>query len=72
MSSSAHRSRRAVEDGDVVGFARAVEHVIGRFDYEPDAMRAAAASGAAFVREHHSADAERRDLLDVFGPLLGA
>ena len=61
-----------VEDGDVVGFARAVEHVIGRFDYEPDAMRAAAATGAAFVREHHSADAERRDLLDVFGPLLGA
>jgi hypothetical protein len=61
-----------VDDGDVLGFARAVEHLIGRFDYDPDTMWAAAAAGAAFAREHYSADAERRDLLDIFGPLLAA
>ena len=33
----AHRSRRAVEDGDVVGFAPRGRALIGRFDYEPDA-----------------------------------
>lgn len=59
-----------VEDGDVVAYAREVEELVGQFDSDPRAMRAAAVSGAAFVHERYSAEVERRDLLDVFAPLL--
>jgi len=61
-----------VEDGDVVGFARAVEDVIRRIDSDPAAMAAAAAAGAGFATERYSRATERQDLLDVFAPLLAA
>lgn len=60
----------AVEDGDVVGVARAVEGVIQRVDHEPAVMAAAGEAGARFVLERYSPEAERRDLVDVFAPLL--
>lgn len=60
----------AIEDGDVVAFAQAVESVIGLIDSEPMNMTAAGAAGASFVQEQYSLEAEREDLLDVFVPLL--
>jgi Glycosyl transferases group 1 len=60
----------SVEDGDVVGFARAVEDLVGRFDADPAGMRAAAAAASQFVLERHSPAVERRDLLDLFSPIL--
>jgi Glycosyl transferases group 1 len=60
----------AVEDGDVVAFARAVEHVIRLIDNDPTGMAAASAAGARFVLDRYTRDAERKDLLDVFVPLL--
>jgi Glycosyl transferases group 1 len=59
-----------VEDSDVVGFARAVEDVMRRVDEDPAAIAAAAAAGARFAAERYSRATERRDLLDVFAPLL--
>ena len=60
----------AVEDGDVVAFARAVEDIVNLIDENPKKMAAVGLTGARFVLEHYSRDAERKDLLDVFVPLL--
>ena len=60
----------AVEDGDVVAFARAVEDMIHLIDKAPTQMAAAGATGARFVFDRYSRDAERTDLLDVFVALL--
>jgi hypothetical protein len=60
----------AIEDGDVVAFARAVEGVISLIDNEPTSMAAAGAGGASFVQDRYSLEGERKDLLDVFVPLL--
>jgi hypothetical protein len=59
-----------VEDGDVVAFARAAERLARRVEDDPEAMAAAGAAGARFVRDRYSPASERRDLLDVFAPLL--
>jgi glycosyl transferase family 1 len=60
----------AVEDGDVVAFARAVERLARRIEDEPEAMLAAAHAGARFVAERYSPAAEQHDLVAAFGPLL--
>jgi hypothetical protein len=60
----------AVEDSDVVGFARAVEDVLRRIDAEPLVMSAAATAGSRFALETYSREEERRSLLEVFAPLL--
>jgi hypothetical protein len=60
----------AVEDSDVVGFARAVEDLIRLATDDPPTVAAAGAAGARFVHERYSRDAERQDLLDAFVPLL--
>jgi hypothetical protein len=62
----------AIEDGDVVAFARAVEDVIRHIDDDPTSMAVAGTAGARFVLERYTSDAERKDLLDVFVPLLQA
>jgi hypothetical protein len=62
----------AVEDGDVVAFARAVEDVISLIDKDPTRIAAASAAGVGFVLERYTRDAERKELLDVFTPLLQA
>jgi hypothetical protein len=59
-----------VEDGDLVGFARAVEELIRLADDDPAAMRAAADAGSRFALERYSAEAERQDLVNAFAPLL--
>lgn len=60
----------AIEDGDVVAFARAVENTIHLIDKAPEEAAAAGAMGARFVLERYSRDAERTDLLGTFNPLL--
>jgi Glycosyl transferases group 1 len=62
----------AVEDGDAVGFARAVENLIRLATDDPPTVAAATAAGARFIHERYSRDTERQDLLDVFVPLLEA
>jgi glycosyltransferase involved in cell wall biosynthesis len=62
----------AIEDSDVVAFARAVEDVIRRVDEEPAAIAAASEAGARFALEQYSQAAERQSLIDVFGPMLAA
>jgi hypothetical protein len=60
----------AIEDSDVMGFARTVEDVIRRVDEDPEGIAAASEAGARFAVERYSQAAERQDLIDVFGPLL--
>jgi glycosyltransferase involved in cell wall biosynthesis len=60
----------AVENGDIVAFARAVEDIIRLIDDDPTNIAAAGAAGARFVHDRYSRDGERQDLLDVFVPLL--
>ena len=62
----------AIEDGDVVAFARAVEDVIRLINNDPASMAAASTAGVRFVLERYTRDAERKDLLEVFAPLLQA
>jgi hypothetical protein len=62
----------AIEDSDVVAFARAVEDVIRRVDEDPAAIAAASQAGARFALEQYSQAAERQSLVDVFGPLLAS
>jgi hypothetical protein len=59
-----------VEDGDVVGYARAVEDLVRLVDEDPPAIEAASEAGSRFVAERYTQDAERRDLVDVFAPLV--
>lgn len=60
----------AVEDGDILGFTRAVEETIHLVDRDPAMAAAASEAGIRFVRERYSPEQERQDLLDVFVPLL--
>jgi glycosyltransferase involved in cell wall biosynthesis len=60
----------AIEDGDIFAFARAVEDVVHLIDKDPTKMAAVGLAGARFVFDRYSLDAERKDLLDVFIPLL--
>jgi hypothetical protein len=59
-----------VQDGDVVGFARAAEELTRRFDEDPVAMTAAGEAGAFFVSSHYNPEAERRDVVAVFSSLM--
>jgi glycosyltransferase involved in cell wall biosynthesis len=59
----------AVEDGDIAGFARSVEKAILFLNNDQDSSVIAAASRSAL--ESFSPEVERRDLLDIFAPLLG-
>ena len=61
-----------VEDGDVVAFARAAERLIRRFDENPADMAEIGRTGADYILKRYSREAERQDLIDVFGPLVEA
>ncbi len=62
----------SVEDGDVVALARAAEQLIRRVDADPDATAAIGLEGARYVRERYARETERRELLEIFGPLMEA
>jgi hypothetical protein len=59
-----------VENGDVVGFARAAEALLRRIDEDPAGTWSAALAGSRFARERYAPEIERQDLVDVFAPLL--
>lgn len=61
-----------VEDGDVAGFARAVEGLLAAEAAGPGYLVAAGSEGARYVADRYSLAAEREDLIDLFGPLLRA
>jgi glycosyltransferase involved in cell wall biosynthesis len=61
-----------VEDGDVLGFARAAERLMRYWEDEPYAAAAAADAGARFALSRYSTAIERRDLVSVFSEVLGA
>ena len=58
----------AVENGDIVGFARSVEKAILYLDNDEDSAAMIAAS--RFALESYPGETERRDLIDAFAPLL--
>jgi glycosyltransferase involved in cell wall biosynthesis len=60
----------AVEDGDIAAFVRTVERTIRKIDNDPQSAASIMATAARFVFEHYPVDAEKQDLLNIFGPLL--
>ena len=62
----------AVEDGDVLAFARAVERLVRRIDEDPVGTAALGDAGARFALDRYSPAREQSDLVDVFAPLLRA
>jgi len=62
----------AVEDGDVLAFARAVERLARRIDEDPVGTAALGDAGARFALDRYSPAREQSDLVDVFAPLLRA
>jgi hypothetical protein len=60
-----------VEVGDVIGFARAVEEVLGAYRADPGPLRARAERGAAWIRQHYSLEQEEADILACWQAILG-
>lgn len=60
----------AAEEGDIAGFARAVEATLCKLDNEPRCADAIMAAAASFVSDAYPLETERQDILDAFGPLL--
>jgi glycosyltransferase involved in cell wall biosynthesis len=56
----------AVEEGDVLGAARALAAAFERFEAEPDAVRADGLRAAATIRERYSATSQRDRLIAFF------
>jgi hypothetical protein len=51
-----------VEEGDVAGFARTAEEVLGRLRGDPDAFADRTRKARAFVLEHYAPAAEEREV----------
>jgi glycosyltransferase involved in cell wall biosynthesis len=60
----------AVEDGDIAAFVRTVEATIHNIDNDPQCTDSLVAAASRFVSERYPMDAEKQDLLNIFGPLL--
>lgn len=60
----------AIEDGDIAAFVRTVEATIHNIDTDPQCTDSLAAAASRFVSERYPTEAEKRDLLNIFGPLL--
>jgi hypothetical protein len=58
-----------VEDGDIVGFAAAVEDFTRRFDAGHDAVLERMRDAAVWIRSTYSHEHQTRDLVDAFGGL---
>lgn len=62
----------SIEDGDIVAFAQAVEDTIHFVEDDPTSAAAARTAGIEFVLQHYTPSVERKELLDLFAPLLRA
>jgi hypothetical protein len=60
----------AVEDGDIAAFVRTVEATIHNIDTDPQYADSLAAAASRFVSERYPVEAEKQELLNIFGPLL--
>jgi hypothetical protein len=60
----------AVEDGDIAAFVRTVEATIHNIDTDPQCADSLAAAASRFVSERYPVEAEKQELLNIFGPLL--
>ena len=60
----------AVETGDIVGFARAVEKVLAREKAEPGWCQAQGEKAANYVRLEYSPERERHEVARVYGDVL--
>ena len=60
----------AIENGDIGGFARTVEATVHIADNDPQHADSIMATASRFVFENYSLEAEKRDLLNAFAPLL--
>jgi glycosyltransferase involved in cell wall biosynthesis len=58
-----------VEDGDVVGFAAAIEEFTCRYETSRDALAHRMCDAATWIRETYSQEHQTADLVDVFGGL---
>jgi hypothetical protein len=63
------RFSTAVEDGDVLGAAKALAAACARFESEPEALRADGARAAAAIRERYSRAQQVESLLAFFDRL---
>ena len=57
---------------DIVGFADAIESVIGEWRNQPDRIRRMSESAAADIRSTYSAPREQEDIVACWQTLLGA
>lgn len=60
-----------IETGDILAFVHAVEAEIKRFDHNAAALLASLEAAGRHVRDQFSSAAERSDLQDFYGELLG-
>jgi hypothetical protein len=60
-----------VADGDLLGFARALEDACAAYDADPDAFGKLGRAASERILDAYSAEGLRADLLAFYGPLLG-
>jgi glycosyltransferase involved in cell wall biosynthesis len=60
----------AVEDGDIAAFVRMVEATIHNIDSDPQSADSMVAAASRFALERYPPEAEKQDILNIFGPLL--
>jgi hypothetical protein len=60
-----------IDVGDIRAFAETAASVLRRFDTEPEVLAGQAQAACRFIRETYTAEREERELLEVWGELLG-
>jgi hypothetical protein len=60
----------AVPDGDVVAFARAVEHFIAEYERDPHRWREIALEGSLWILDRYSEEHEEGDVVDFYTAAL--
>ena len=59
-----------VEDGNVAAFATAIQAVLRSIDENPALADALSSTASRFAAEHYTIEEERRNLIDIFAPLI--
>jgi len=60
-----------IEVGDIVGYARTVEEVIGRVENDIELLRKIVRDGAEFIRREYSPEAERESIVSCWNAIVG-
>jgi len=64
-------ARIPIEVGDIVGYARTVEEVIGRVENDIELLRKIVRDGAEFIRREYSPEAERESIVSCWNAIVG-